>query len=75
MHLRAHLSQTGETAARFAARVGVDVKTLYRYLSGERFPTPENLRRIREATGGAVTADDFVDQHTAPRTPTAEAAA
>lgn len=75
MHLRAHLSETGETAASFAARVGVDVKTLYRYLSGERFPTPENLRRIREATGGAVTADDFVDQHTQPPASPAEVAA
>ena len=75
MHLRAHLSETGETAASFAARVGVDVKTLYRYLSGERFPTPENLRRIRDATGGAVTADDFVDQHTAKPASQTEAAA
>jgi transcriptional regulator with XRE-family HTH domain len=73
MHLKAHLSETGEAVASFAGRVGVDVKTLYRYLSGERFPTPENLRRIREATGGAVTADDFVDQHTGA--PASEAAA
>jgi transcriptional regulator with XRE-family HTH domain len=65
MNLKRHLSESGESVAAFAGRVGVDVKTLYRYLSGERFPTPENLRRIREATGGAVTADDFVDQHTA----------
>jgi transcriptional regulator with XRE-family HTH domain len=68
MILKQHLSDTGETVAAFAGRVGVDVKTLYRYLSGERFPTPENLRRIREATGGGVTADDFVDQHTAAKT-------
>lgn len=72
MNLKTHLSSSGETVAAFAGRVGVDVKTLYRYLSGERFPTPENLRRIREATGGAVTADDFVDQHTTP--PATEAA-
>lgn len=65
MNLKAHLSETGETVASFASRIGVDVKTLYRYLAGERFPTPENLKRIREATDGAVTADDFVDQHTA----------
>lgn len=67
MNLKSHLSASGESVAVFASRVGVDVKTLYRYLSGERFPTPENLRRIREATAGAVTADDFVDQHTAPK--------
>lgn len=67
MNLKSHLSETHESVACFAARAGFDVKTLYRYLSGERFPTPENLRRIREATGGAVTADDFVDQHTAAK--------
>lgn len=65
MNLNDHLRASGEPVAKFAGRVGVDVKTLYRYLRAERFPTPENLRRIREATGGAVTADDFVDQHTA----------
>ena len=43
--------------------------TVHNYVHGERFPTPENLLRIRVATGGLVTADDFVDQHTgaAPR--------
>lgn len=63
MHLKQHLSETGETVGAFAARVGVDIATMYRYLAGTRFPTPENLRRIRKATAGAVTADDFVDQH------------
>lgn len=72
MQLKSYLATEGRTPAMFAAEVGVTVQTLYRYLSGERFPTPENLRRIREATGGAVTADDFVDQHTTP--PATEAA-
>lgn len=68
MNLKSYLAAKGRTPASFSAEVGVTVQTLYRYLSGERFPTPENLRRIREATGGAVTADDFVDQHTTPPT-------
>ena len=40
------------------------VRTVHRYATGERFPPPRVLRRIREATGAAVTADDFVNQHT-----------
>jgi hypothetical protein len=75
MQLRAHLSETKEPIASFAARVQVDVKTMYRYLAGQRFPAPDVLRRIREATGGAVTADDFVDQHTDPAAPPASEAA
>lgn len=75
MQLKTYLTQRSQTPQAFAAEIGVTVQALYRYLSGERFPTPENLRRIREATDGAVTADDFVDQHTKPATPTSEAAA
>lgn len=60
-YLRAH----GLSAAEFGRTAGLGSRQLvHKYLSGERFPTPENLRRIREATGGEVTADDFVDQHT-----------
>lgn len=40
------------------------VRTVQRYAAGLRFPPPPVLRRIREATGAAVTAEDFVDQHT-----------
>ena len=38
-------------------------QTIHNYRHGVRFPTPENLRRIREVTKGAVMPDDFVDQH------------
>lgn len=66
MQLRTYLAMHNIPPAAFAGTLNVSVQTLYRYLSSDRFPTPENLKRIREATGGAVTADDFVDQHTAP---------
>ena len=75
MLLKDHLRAASETPASFAPRIGVSVQTLYRYLSGDRFPTPWNLRRIREVTGGAVTADDFVDQHTAAKPNASEPAA
>lgn len=73
MKLSEYLRNKGLSAAGFGRVAGLGSRQLvHKYLSGERFPTPENLRRIREATGGAVTADDFVDQHTTP--PATEAA-
>ena len=50
-------------------------RTVHRYATGKRFPPPDMLRRIREATRTAVTADDFVDQHTGtfPPDPSPEA--
>ena len=35
------------------------VNTIYRYNSGDRYPSPRVLRRIHEFTNGAVTANDF----------------
>ncbi|WP_204737454.1 hypothetical protein [Gluconacetobacter azotocaptans] len=50
--------------AAFARRSGINLRQIVnRYRKGICFPTPTNLRRIREATNGQVTADDFVDQH------------
>lgn len=65
MQLPAYLADRGETLSGFARRSGIGSRqTVHAYVNGRRFPTPENLLRIRVATGGAVTADDFVDQHT-----------
>lgn len=52
------------TSAEFARSSGIGNKqAVHKYRHGERFPTPENLRRIHDATKGAVTANDFMDQH------------
>ena len=68
-------------AAEFARQSGIGHRqVVHKYLRGLQFPSPENLLRIRQATGGAVTADDFVDEHAArrcalaPATASAEAA-
>jgi DNA-binding transcriptional regulator YdaS (Cro superfamily) len=51
--------------AEFARISGIGQRALvHKYRHGRLFPGPENLRRIRHATNGEVTADDFVDQHT-----------
>jgi transcriptional regulator with XRE-family HTH domain len=64
MKLDNYLREHGLTSAQFAEKAGLMGKqSVHHYRHGLRFPTPENLRRIREATNGAVTAEDFVNQH------------
>lgn len=65
MTLDQWLSQHRISSAEFGRTSGIgDRQLVHKYRRGERFPSPENLRRIRDATAGAVTADDFVDEHT-----------
>jgi len=74
MKLDAYLSEHGLTSERFGKAAGIPSKqTIHNYRRGIRFPSPQNLRRIREATNGAVTADDFVDQHTESLPPATQA--
>jgi transcriptional regulator with XRE-family HTH domain len=64
MLLKAWLTAHKMSDAEFARLSGIGQRALVqKYRHGRQFPAPENLRRIREATNGAVTADDFVDQH------------
>lgn len=66
MTLREYLRHSGTKAAAFGRQIGVHNRmTILRYVKHERMPPRDVLLRIREATGGAVTADDFVNQHTA----------
>jgi transcriptional regulator with XRE-family HTH domain len=70
MQLAAYLKVAGISAARFAEISGIGSRmTVHNYVHGQRFPSPKNLLRIRVATGSRVTADDFVDQHTAVPAP------
>jgi transcriptional regulator with XRE-family HTH domain len=64
MKLDAYLREHRLTSAQFAKNAGlVGKQVVHNYRHGSRFPTPEALRRIREATNGEVTSEDFVDQH------------
>ena len=45
----------------FADKIGVHRTCIYRFMNGIAFPRPSTIKRIREATGGWVNADDFVD--------------
>lgn len=65
MKLADFLSDKGMSRADFAAALGVSEVTITRYVGGRRMPRVEHLRRIREVTAGAVTADDFLSAEAA----------
>ncbi|HRD79055.1 MAG TPA: helix-turn-helix transcriptional regulator [Hyphomicrobiaceae bacterium] len=67
MRLTDYLAQEKLSAAEFAARIGVHRSTVSRWIEpvisgGVPFrPSWEQIAKIRDVTGGAVTANDFVD--------------
>jgi transcriptional regulator with XRE-family HTH domain len=60
MKLSSYLDAAKETHEAFAKRIGVSQAAVSRYAAGARLPRPEVLHRIVEATGGKVTANDFL---------------
>jgi transcriptional regulator with XRE-family HTH domain len=46
--------------AEFGERIGVTQAAISRYLNGDRFPSPELIRKIQAATNDAVTANDLL---------------
>jgi transcriptional regulator with XRE-family HTH domain len=45
--------------AAFGEKVGVTQATINRYVRGDRFPSPDMIRKIQDVTGGAVTVNDW----------------
>lgn len=45
--------------ASFGESVGVTQATINRYVRGERFPSPDMIRKIQDATNGSVTVSDW----------------
>ena len=60
MTLAQYLIQNGIRPSAFAVTIGVAPSTITRLLNGERSPRLALVSLIREKTGGAVTADDFM---------------
>jgi transcriptional regulator with XRE-family HTH domain len=46
--------------AEFAERAGVSEAAVSRYARGEQFPRLTHLRKMQAASGGNLTADDFL---------------
>jgi hypothetical protein len=57
--LELNKTQTGMTRQAFADKLGVTIGALVGYCNGTFVPRREIMRRIREETLGAVTANDF----------------
>jgi transcriptional regulator with XRE-family HTH domain len=78
MTLSEYLAQHSINVSVFAAKVGVPSSTISRVLKRQRDPGLELLAKIREATDGAVTPNDFLpapDRRSEPASPfTPEAA-
>lgn len=63
MTLLQYLSEHGLTYEAFGAMIGVTTPTAWRYANGKRNPSLAVMRRIVEATGGAVGPNDFLNQN------------
>ncbi|AGF74117.1 putative transcriptional regulator [Bartonella australis AUST/NH1] len=57
--LKSYLEQNKLSQAKFGQQVGVSQSTVNRYLRGLRFPEPEVVLKIEEATGGVVRPVDW----------------
>ncbi|WP_406853517.1 helix-turn-helix domain-containing protein [Alsobacter sp. KACC 23698] len=60
MKLADYLAKHGLSHSDFAAKISVSQASVTRYVQGQRTPRPAHMRRIREVTRGAVTANDFI---------------
>ena len=58
MTLSDFLSQRGLTPSEFARTVGTSRQNVSRWMTNN-IPRPDEMRRIVEATSGAVTPNDF----------------
>lgn len=61
MRLIQWLAENNLTASQLAATLNTSPVAVGRYIKGARMPTPEIVERIRQVTGGSVTALDLHD--------------
>lgn len=61
MHLEQWLRQNSKLKRDFAVEIGVTPQMISAYLKGDIWPSKKTLLAITEKTGGAVTANDFLE--------------
>ena len=61
MKLDSYLQKHNLKPSQFAASLGKPASTITRILNGTRLPSFGLMREIADATGGEVTANDFMD--------------
>lgn len=59
MTLNDFIKANGMTHESFGKVVGVTQATINRYVRGERFPSPDMIRKIETATEGQVAVADW----------------
>lgn len=69
MRLADYLRDRQIRPSALALAIGLSPSTVTRILRGERTPSLSLIARIREATDGAVTADDFLPAREPARQP------
>lgn len=74
MTLNQWLQSEGKSREWLAAQLGVDLSSVCRYLTGARTPRWATIVRIRELSGGRVTADSFIPSANDRRTDLVRAA-
>lgn len=58
--LETYLRNTSQTLDQFGRSIGVSGVTIHRWVTGKARPSWDNVAAIQVATGGEVTANDFV---------------
>ncbi len=61
MKLDAYLQKSKKSIEELSQETGISAQAIYKYLRGERIPRKEFFTKIAAATGGEVTANDFLD--------------
>lgn len=62
MRLDEYLIKRDVTPTAFAAEIGVAASTITRIIRGERSPRFDLVMKIKKATGGLVTDEDWYEQ-------------
>lgn len=66
MKLSHYLALRNIGDADFGVQIGVSRQAVHRYKTGERVPEWSVLAKIKDATAGAVTPDDFLNPASEP---------
>ena len=65
MTLTEYMDRLNLTDTEMARRLGVSISGLGKWKNGRRHPSPRHMIRIRNATSGVVTPDDFLPEKVA----------
>ena len=58
--LARYAAASGRSLSELAIAAGTSRQSLHRIIKGEQMPSLDLVARLKHATGGAVTADDFL---------------